>query len=140
MSGSALPRAGVQREPVEASVEDEGFRRPTEGRSRVHFLAVSELDVEGLGGHAPIAYDVIQGDLVDLRGFAGDFSISTDTCLINDTPATTWPQPVDPAPGEMPWFVVRAILAGGPLSYDTFFPSEVASRDAGVVASGNDCP
>ena len=44
--GSAPLRRGVQREPVEASVEDEGLRRPTEGLPRVRILTTGELDIE----------------------------------------------------------------------------------------------
>ena len=103
-------------------------------------LTLSESDLLWTAAVGAIGYDVAQGDLVDLRGFGGDLVVSTDSCLINDTPVLTEPQPADPLPGEMQWFLVRAILPTGTLSYDTFFASQVAPRDAGVLASGNDCP
>ena len=44
-----LLRAGVERETVEASVQNERLRRPTKGRPGLRILAMCELDVEAAG-------------------------------------------------------------------------------------------
>jgi hypothetical protein len=87
-----------------------------------------------------IGYDVVQGDLSLLNSSGGDFAVSTTGCVINDDFDLMNPQPADPATGEGQWFLVRAVLGGGVLSYDTFAASQLAPRDPGILASGNDCP
>jgi spore coat protein A len=83
-------------------------------------------------------YDVVRGSLLDLRTTGGDFSdpLTTELCLGNDLATTFVNNPGEPAAGQGYWFLVRD--AAG--SYDTGVPSQVAPRDAGIAASGNDCP
>ena len=46
----------------------------------------------------------------------------------------------DPVPGEGLWFLVRQLTVEGDRTYDTRGPSQAAPRDAGIAASGVDCP
>lgn len=87
-----------------------------------------------------IGYDVVQGDLTDLRSFTGDFGLATDACTVNNHAGTTQPHGADPTAGNGYWYLVRAVLGTGQLGYDTFAPGQVAPRDAGITASGLDCP
>ena len=98
MNGSASLIAVVQREPVEAPVEEEGLRWPTEGRPRVCIFAASQLDVEtaaeftGLGqrgqteqtdgriggpaAHPPQA--LLEGELEDHLGLGGHAPVAVE--------------------------------------------------------------
>ena len=100
-------------------------------------------DVASLSWSAPAGatgYDVVRGDLEDLRGSGGDFSAATTDCLEDNGTGTTLDVAGDPAPGEGVWFLVRALNCGGAGSYDTGQASQIDPRDAGISASGNDCP
>jgi hypothetical protein len=67
----------------------------------------------------------------------GDFASSTVACLANDI-TTLHEYPPDEV--EPVWILVRAILGTGNLSYNVLSADQSADRDAGIRASGNDCP
>lgn len=85
-------------------------------------------------------YDFIRGSLIDLRLTGGNFSVATNTCLGNDRAATTLDDGDRPPPDAALWYLIRAVNCGGTGTYDSGFPSQVRSRDAGVQASGAACP
>lgn len=87
-----------------------------------------------------LGYDVVSGDLTALRSSGGDFTTATLACVVNDLPATSTSYVADPTPGEGIWFLVRAALGGGPLTYDAFGPGQVQGRDSGIAASAAACP
>jgi hypothetical protein len=83
-------------------------------------------------------YDLVGGDLNRLRETGGDYSDpqSTQGCLAGNQAATYWEHTGQTVlPGEVLWYLMR-VLPGG--TYDT--GTEAGSRDAGIAASGNDCP
>jgi len=83
-------------------------------------------------------YDLVGGDLNRLRETGGDYSDpqSTEGCLAGNQAATYWEHTGQTVlPGEVLWYLMR-VLPGG--TYDT--GTEAGSRDAGIAASGNDCP
>ena len=86
------------------------------------------------------AYDVLRGDLILLHDSAGDFSLSTEVCLINNQTATSWGIPANPGPGEGHWFLIRKLEGSMNGTYDSGTSSQIGSRDDGIDASGNDCP
>jgi hypothetical protein len=45
-----------------------------------------------------------------------------------------------PAIGDGSWYLVRGILGTGILTYDTFGPGQVETRDTEIDASGMSCP
>jgi hypothetical protein len=85
-------------------------------------------------------YDVTRGSLVPLRLSGGDFSVSTTSCVANNLGATTIDHALAPTAGQGFWYVIRALNCGGNASYNSGAPKQVASRDAGIAASGNGCP
>lgn len=89
--------------------------------------------------NVPLAngYDLVRGDLSMLRG-TGDFAAATETCVVDDAQGTAATDSDDPAPGEGAWFLVRAVGCSTG-TYDATGPSQQASRDAAIQASGNDC-
>ena len=90
-----------------------------------------------------VGYDLIRGDLHALHQSGGDFAVATELCLAGGLADTSLPFTESPAPGEFWWFLVRGVDGGGALTYDTWgFGSngQVASRDAGIEASGAACP
>ena len=83
-----------------------------------------------------VGYDVVLGSLTVLRDSGGSFELATDACLANDLPASSMHFDAQPVVGEGFWLLVR--VNGS--TYDTDMPSEVASRDPGIAASGVACP
>jgi hypothetical protein len=86
------------------------------------------------------AYDVVRGALGILRATGGDFTLATTTCLANDTPGTSAPDPATPPLSDGFWYVVRGASCGGPGTYDDASPSESGSRDAEIGGSAQACP
>jgi hypothetical protein len=86
------------------------------------------------------AYDVVGGSLTTLLSTSGDFSISTDRCLTDDT---TVNQADDraalPAPGGV-WYLVRPVNCGGSGSFEDGSSSQYGPRGPGIAASPSSCP
>jgi hypothetical protein len=86
-------------------------------------------------------YDVAKGSLVTLRSTVGSFSAATTSCLGDNLAGTTVNDLQSPAAGQGFWYALRAVNCGGSASYDdSGLPDQVASRDAGIAASGHGCP
>lgn len=86
------------------------------------------------------SYDVIQGGLTALRSSNGNFQTATQACLADNTTATSFTFTGTPSVGDGYWFLVRGANCGGNGTYNSGAPKQVASRDSGTAASGNDCP
>jgi hypothetical protein len=89
---------------------------------------------------AATGYDIVRGALQTLRSTGGNFSASTTTCLGNDVAATSVNDLQSPLAGQGFWYALRAANCGGGASYNDGSPRQVASRDAGIAASGHACP
>jgi hypothetical protein len=89
---------------------------------------------------AATGYDIVRGAVQTLRATGGSFSASTTNCLSNDLGATTVNDLQSPAVGQGFWYLLRAENCGGGGTYDSGSPRQVASRDAGIAASGHACP
>ena len=86
-------------------------------------------------------YDVVRGVLATLRSTSGDFTASVDTCLANDTRATSSQDDATPATGNGYWYLVRPVnLCSGNGLYDEAIPPQQGSRDAEIAASATACP
>jgi hypothetical protein len=85
------------------------------------------------------AYDVVRIGVTALRGSGGDYSDPsvTQACVADDLSGTWYSFGSLPPSGEGYLYAVRGQPAG---SYDDTNPFRVGSRDAGIAASGNDCP
>ncbi len=86
------------------------------------------------------AYDVVRGGLLALISSHGSFQSATQVCAADSTSATSLTVSGTPAVGDGYWFLVRGDNCGGAGTYDSGAASQVASRDAGINASGNACP
>jgi N-acetylneuraminic acid mutarotase len=85
-------------------------------------------------------YDVVRGSLTALRSSGGNFALATTTCVANDLSGSSSVDSTTPAPGEVLWYVERPARPGESGTYDSGSSEQVASRDAGILASGNGCP
>jgi hypothetical protein len=85
-------------------------------------------------------YDLVRGSLSLLSGSGGDFTISTQACLVNDQAGVSFVDPAVPPPGSGYWYLVRGVSCGGAGTYDSGAGSQVGSRDAEINASANSCP
>ena len=82
-------------------------------------------------------YDVVRGGLSTLHSSNGNFQVATQTCIVANAPGTSFTTGGTPSAGDGYWFLVRGRNCGGMGTYND--GSQVESRDAGIVASGNDC-
>jgi len=117
---------------------DEGFPVPelTSGARFAGDKTTIAWDVEPVANR----YDVVHGDLMDLRSTGGDFSSSLTGCLLNDTPDTQAQH--DPAPGaaEGYYYLIRAVNVCVSGSYDAFGAEQLEGRDPEVDSSASSCP
>ena len=84
-------------------------------------------------------YDVVRGDLVQLRNTDGNFEPSTLECFSENLLTTTVAHGADPGAGEAFWFVVRVVADGDNMTYDSESFRQFAGRDTGIAGSGMDC-
>jgi predicted outer membrane repeat protein len=85
------------------------------------------------------AYDVVRGDLSQLRSSGGNFN--TAACEMNEVSATTLAISGAAPPAGGLWYLVRpsnSICGGG--TYNTTSPKQVQSRDAEIASSASACP
>jgi spore coat protein A len=89
-----------------------------------------------------LGYDVVRGDLGELRASGGNFALSTvtDRCMASFTGGTTMNDATPLAPGEGFWYLVRSNEGAGNATYDSGSPFQVDYRDDEIALSGNDCP
>jgi hypothetical protein len=85
-------------------------------------------------------YDVVRGDLHQLRGGLGDYALATEACIADDHPDTYLQIATQPESGEGHWFLVRRETVSGSETYDSQGPSQSSPRDPGILISGFDCP
>jgi hypothetical protein len=86
------------------------------------------------------AYDVVFGNLGQLRSNGGNYSTALGSCLAEDLPGTTFSHAANlTTPGTVFYFLVRSSNCGGPGTYDTGSPRQVASRDPGILAAPSTC-
>ena len=104
--------------------------RPSPGTLRLSWTAVV----------GATSYDVVSGKLSTLRSSGGDYSQSTDRCLLNNQSLTTVDDTATPSAGDAFWYLARAANCGGVGSYDSGSLNQSAARDAQIEASGLACP
>lgn len=86
------------------------------------------------------AYDVVVGDLGEMRRYDGDFTGSARLCLADDDPATAVDHTsIDPIPGGAAYFLVRGVRCGGSGTFDDLGPRLAESRDGELALSGLPC-
>lgn len=86
------------------------------------------------------AFDVVLGDVQNLRQTGGNFSVATTACVANDRSGTWAPYSGTPLPGRAFWFLGRDIEGTVAGSYDPGDAAQVGSSDAGIAASPARCP
>ncbi len=110
------------------------------GLSDVLRLAVEKTQLWwGNVGAASSGYDVVKGDLTQLRTTAGDFAnvLVTETCVADDQAATLVDHSGDvPAAGAGYWYLLR-VQPGG--DYESGGAFQIGTRTTEIGASGNDC-
>ena len=104
--------------------------KPVAGTAHVEWGAIG----------AATGYDLARGSLAILGSSQGNFSAATTDCLENDLTATSRDDAQTPGAGDGFWYLVRAVNCGGHATFDSGAPSQVASRDAGILASTSTCP
>jgi Galactose oxidase-like, Early set domain/PKD domain len=97
-----------------------------------------------------VAFDLVRGDLMTLRGTGGDLAAAIDAipageqaCLANDTGELTLADPsADPPPDGGFFALIRAVATVCPAagSYDDDSPLAEGSRDPAIAASSRSCP
>ena len=88
---------------------------------------------------AATGYDVVRGSLFELQAGGGNFTLATQSCLVNDQPETALLDPDVPIPGGA-WYLIRPANCGGAGTYDDGSASQVGERDAEISSSAAACP
>jgi hypothetical protein len=78
-------------------------------------------------------YDAIRGSLATLKSSNGNFTTSTNACLVNDTSLTSADDTEVLAAGNGSWFLIGAVNCNARGTYDDLAPSQVGSRDAEIA-------
>jgi len=87
-----------------------------------------------------IQYDVISGDLQQLRTALGYQFLSQAQCSGNDISGTSMTLPGGPTAGNGQFWLMRAVGCTGLGSYDEGVPSQVVARNAQITAALYSCP
>jgi gingipain R len=97
--------------------------------------SLSWTEVEGA-----VFYDVVRGDLETLSQTAGDFSLATETCVVNDVGGTLVDLSEIPPAGTGHWYLVRGVSTTGPMTFQALYDSQVGLRDPEIDAAIGTCP
>jgi len=93
---------------------------------------------------APVAgatgYDVVSGDLTELRGAQGYQFLSQAFCVADDIPGPTFTSSSSPNPGKAFWWLIRPLNCDGDGTYGSGSPKERPGRDTEIKASLYACP
>jgi hypothetical protein len=78
-------------------------------------------------------YDLVRGSVGELRAGGGDFGTAAETCLANDTTATSQPDASRPKIGDAFFYLVRGASCAGSGTFDESQTGQQGSRDAAEV-------
>jgi len=88
---------------------------------------------------AATGYDVLRGNLSDLRSSGGDFTQATEICLADDATDTFIDDTASPPASDGFWYLVRPANCGGSGSYESDGVSQDGLRDVEANASPQSC-
>jgi hypothetical protein len=86
------------------------------------------------------AYDILWGDLENLRSDGGDYTNAVGGCVVDNHPETEIPYAIEPPPGTGSWLLVRGATGTTTLTYNALTESQFEDRDVGIEASLASCP
>lgn len=88
--------------------------------------------------------DIVRGSLQKLFAGAGDYTVSTEKCLLNDSLESTFDDPDVPPEEEGYWYLIRPDQYAGCIyaiiGYNSTEGCQVGVTNAEIRASGHDCP
>jgi hypothetical protein len=122
---------------------DEGIAAPT-GLAALSFEFLPPpfggmvLDWPAVSGAT--GYDVVRGNLAQLRSTGGDFTQAVDACLGDNQSATSESDPAVPRSGDGFFYLVRPVNCGGTGTYDSGGHQQIGKRDSEIDASPRACP
>ncbi len=124
-----------------ASVDTNANGLPDECESLELTVDATNLVWKDIDAAATFDFDAVRGSVGTLRTSGGNFTPSTEACLVDDHVGTSWPHGLAPASGQAFWYLVRAQLPSGtPLTYDSGGAGQVGARDAEIAAAASSCP
>jgi hypothetical protein len=107
--------------------------------SNLVFDSASDLAWDPLG--ETTTYDVLRGDLGQLRVTGGDFSSAVADCLADEANGSTWVDAEAPPPSEGRFYLVRGTdTPCGVGTYDAGSTAQISSRDAAIQLAEQACP
>ncbi len=89
------------------------------------------------------AYDVVRGGVAALRAAGGDFALGGVACVARrqvESSVANERTGERPPEGDAFWFLVRGVNCAGAGTYGDATAVPPGHRDAGIAASGADCP
>ena len=85
--------------------------------------------------------DLVRGRVSTLESSGGNYTLSTETCLLDHDSGRTYSDASVPPLNDAFWYLSRDVnLCSGPGTYDEGSGSQVGSRDAEIAASPGLCP
>jgi hypothetical protein len=103
-------------------------------------LVMAGKDIGWNAVNGAVSYDIVHGDLGGLLASGGDFTASTDLCVADDATTAGVQFLGDPPPGTWWWFIGRANIPAGYVTYDSWGPGQIRPRDAAINAAASACP
>ncbi|HXV76741.1 MAG TPA: hypothetical protein VD788_10520 [Candidatus Polarisedimenticolaceae bacterium] len=100
-------------------------------------VGLDELVLEPIAG--AVGYDVVHGDLLELRDRHGDYATALRGCLADDLVDSVVSYTLEPAPGSGAWFLARGVTVDSAMTYDTGAESQVGDRDVAIEGSPLAC-
>ena len=85
-------------------------------------------------------YDLVSGNLQLLHSTGGDFTASTDVCLMNDFVPPFRDSRTPSRPGEGYWYVARSVCGALVGTWNSVGHFQVGDRDPEINASPGRCP
>jgi len=120
---------------------DDGVPHPTGALTMTMAKSLGNTTVSWNAVPNAIQYDILSGDLQELRAAGGHYTNLTQAhCFANDTAGTSMSTGANPTAGKGQFWLMRAVGCTGLGPYNEGVPSQVGSRDQEIGSSLYACP
>jgi hypothetical protein len=120
---------------------DDGVPHPTGTLTMTMAKSLGNTTVSWNAVPNATQYDIVSGDLQELRAAGGHYTNLTQAhCFANDTAGTSMSTGANPTAGKGQFWLMRAVGCTGFGSYNEGVPSQVSTRDQELGSSLYACP
>ena len=120
---------------------DDGVPHPTGALTMTMAKSLGNTIVSWNAVPNATQYDIVSGDLDELRGAGGHYTNLTQAhCFANDAAGTSMSTGTNPTAGKGQFWLMRAVGCTGLGAYDEGVPRQVSARDQEIGSSFYACP